>query len=342
MQIHVSPVKDFAALGAIWRALEAELEGVGFFQSWSWVGCLAEERYSDAVLLRAEEAGRTVGLALFNRRRGGLCLAESGDPGLDAPFIEHNAPLGTEASSAALLQAAWQVSGTRRLVLSGVAPNIVTAAGGTIWRMQERPAPFLDLVALRNSGGDHLAACSANTRQQIRRSSRFYAAQGPLRLRAAAGAGEALSFFDALLALHDRRWQARGKPGAFSTPFLQRFHHALIRDAAPRGEIEMLRVSAGDADLGYLYNFRLNGRVHAYQSGLDHEGADRNGKPGLTCHGLAIQRALSAGDAVYDFMGGADRYKLSLANDTAPLVWAELVRPWSLPGMAARLRRAWV
>jgi CelD/BcsL family acetyltransferase involved in cellulose biosynthesis len=337
VRIHITPVESFAALGLQWRALEAALPRPGFFQSWSWVGCLAEERYADAVLLRAEDGGETLGLALFNQRRGRLCLAEAGEAGLDAPFIEHNAPLCADAGvAAALLRAAWDVRGARRLVLSGVAPALLEAAGGIAWRRQERPAPYVDLDALRASGADYLATRSANTRQQVRRSDRRY---GELTLSAAADVMEALHFFDAMLPLHARTWHARGVPGAFDSDFMRRFHRTLITSAMPRGEVEMLRLQAASGDVGYLYNFRLNGRVHAYQSGLDHAGAGPHGKPGLSLHARAISRALAAGDSVYDFMAGADRYKRSLASDTVPLLWAELVRPWSLLGLAARLRR---
>lgn len=335
MKIHSVAVESFAALGQEWRALEAGLTGHSFFQSWSWVGCLAEERFPDPVLLRAEADGRSVGLALFNRRQGTLCLTEAGDSVLDAPFIEHNAPLCAEPMvAAALVRAAWRHGA--RLTLSGVSPALVQAAGGTAWRCQEREAPFLDLDALRASGADYLATRSANTRQQIRRSDRFYAG---MELRAATDVAETLAFFDAMLPLHARSWLDRGQPGAFATDFMRRFHRALIAAAAPRGEVEMLRLRARGGDVGYLYNFRLNRRVHAYQSGFDHAGAGPHGKPGMSLHTQAVLRALAAGDAVYDFMGGADRYKRSLASGTTPLLWAELVRPWSARGIAARLRR---
>jgi len=339
VRVHITNVGDLEALGRAWRALEAEVPAHGFFQSWSWVGCLAEERYPAPVLLRAEEAGRTVGLALFNLRRGRLSLAENGDAGLDAPFIEHNAPLAPPAVAAALLRAAWDVGGMQRLRLSGVHPHTLAAAGGVALRVQERVAPFVDLAALRGAGTAHLGQCSANTRQQIRRSDRGYAAMGGLRLECAAAAEQALAHFDAMLPLHARTWEARGKPGAFATPFLQRFHRHLIATAAPRGEVQMLRIAAGVTDIGYLYNFRHAGRVYAYQSGLDHAGAGRHGKPGLTSHALAIERAVAAGDAVYDFLGGGDRYKLSLSTGATPLLWAELARPWSLAGLAMRLWR---
>ena len=42
----VSGVTDFTALGERWRDLEQRSE-CSFFQSWTWVGCLAAERFSD-------------------------------------------------------------------------------------------------------------------------------------------------------------------------------------------------------------------------------------------------------------------------------------------------------
>ena len=68
LAVRVSEVTDFAALGERWRDLEQRSDG-SFFQSWTWIGCLAAERFSDAVLVEAAEAGRTVALGLFNRVR---------------------------------------------------------------------------------------------------------------------------------------------------------------------------------------------------------------------------------------------------------------------------------
>jgi CelD/BcsL family acetyltransferase involved in cellulose biosynthesis len=336
VQVRLAPVQSFAELEGEWRTLEAELPAPSFFQSWSWVGCLAEERFPDPVLLRAEDGGRLLGLALFNRRRRRLHLAESGDAGLDAPFIEHNAPLAHPQALAPLLRAAWG-AGARRLVLNGVPPALPPAAGGVALRWQERLAPRLELEAIRAGGGDWLAGRSGNSRYQIRRSNRAY---GALRLHRAGDAEQALAFLTALIRLHEATWRARGKPGAFATPFLHRFHEALVRRATPRGELDMLRIEADGKDVGYLYNFRMRGHVHAYQSGLDHAGAGPHQKPGLTCHALAIEQALARGDSVYDFLAGADRYKRSLANAELPLIWAEMVPRWSALGIAARLREA--
>jgi len=337
----VEPVRDVAALAALWRALEAEAGPIPPFRAWTWVGCLAEERFTDPWLVRAEAGGRVVGLALFNRRAGRFALAESGERRLDAPFVEHNGPLlaadaGPEVA-AALMRAAWG-AGARRLVLSGVEETLAAAAGGVALRRQTRTAPFVDLARVRQAG-DPLAHLSANARGQIRRSLRRFAEAGEVVLTRAGTEAEALAWLDALIVLHQRSWQARGQPGAFADPFMRRFHRALVARALPRGEADLLRLAAGETVLGYLYNLRRDGHVCAYQSGFDPTAADSHRKPGLVAHVLAIGRAAGEGARLYDFLAGEDRYKRSLATGSRDLVWTELVRPVSLLGVAARLRR---
>lgn len=334
------PVQNVAGLEPEWRALEQASATLSFFQSWTWVGCLAAERYPNAILLRAERAGRLVGLALFNRQGGRLHLAEAGVPALDAPFIEHNGPvLAADAEpdlAARMFAAAWALPGVQRLVLSGVVPELLAACGGVAWRQQQRLAPYADLDAIRAGGTDHLATLSSNARYQLRRSQRAMAARGPLRLERAETLAQAQAWLAALIELHQASWRQRGKPGAFADPFMRRFHETLLARAMPRHEVDLLRLSVGDDPVGYLYNFQSRGQVFAYQSGLPHQIDSPHEKPGLTLHALAIQRALEEGARVYDFLGGDDRYKLSLANATRPQVWAELVAAGSAHGLLAR------
>ncbi|MDB5412178.1 MAG: hypothetical protein JWR10_513 [Rubritepida sp.] len=335
VEIVVTQQKSLTGLDELWRGIEAEVPDLSFFQSWSWVGCLVEERFPDPVVLRATQGGRLVGLALLNRRRGRLHLGESGDAVLDAPFVEHNGPLalGIPGVRAALLHAAAHLPGARRLILGGVPADVLENTPGIALRCQERLAPHVDLAAVRASGGDHLKLLSANTRYQIRRSAKHY---GAPQMHRAGTEAEALEMLSAMIALHHRSWQARGKPGAFADPFMRRFHETLLHRAMARDEVDLLRVQAGESCVGILYNFRLRGRIYAYQSGLDLEGAGPHGKPGLTCHAMAIAHAVEAGHAVYDLLAGDDRYKLSLAQATTPLYWAEMVRRRSMLGLAVR------
>jgi CelD/BcsL family acetyltransferase involved in cellulose biosynthesis len=341
-EVTLTPVADWAALGERWRDLESCAEA-SFFQSWTWIGCLARERYDDPVLLHAQRAGRTVALGLFNRRRGlvfdTLWLHETGSPQLDSLFIEYNGLLIDAANTAnadrtlhaACLAAARHVAlagrpRVRRLILNGIDDIHLRAATatGTVSGLTTRQAPALDLAALRRNGLGHEDVLSANTRAQLRRSLRGYAALGALAVRRAADAPEAHRFLDELARLHQATWQRRGRAGAFAEPHFARFHHALIDRAMPRGEIELWRIDAGPAVIGYLYNFQHRGRILAYQSGFDYALADRRAKPGLTCHHLVIEKSLTAERICYDFLAGDDRYKRSLSDTATTLHWLTL------------------
>ena len=355
---------DLAAVADRWRSLEARADP-SFFQTWTWVGCLAEERFSDPVLLAAEDDGRTVALALFNCSRRPfaptLYLGESGASELDSVFVEHNGLLierGREALLPALLRAAIdaRIVGERwarrwRLVLSGVGEQPLAAARAVIPNddhirlLQMRPAPFVDLAGLRRAGSGFLQSLSANTRYQLRRSARRYAGSGPLAIERPATLEEAWDFLDALAALHQETWEGRGLHGKFAVPVFLRFHRTLLERALPRGEADLLRVTAGERTIGYLYNFRFRGRVLAYQSGFAYADAGRHEKPGLACHHMAIEACLAETVACYDFLAGADRYKTSLANGSVPLYWLEIAPRWSTENALTGLQdvaQAWL
>lgn len=339
-----------AALGARWRALEAASDASAF-QAWAWVGCDAAGRFPDPVLIEAHDTKGLVALALFNRRRSRLFgdilwLHESGDPGLDAVFTEHNGPLlarrAPDGLLIQLLQVALQPLNGRApcLMLSGVGEANRIAAlrtGAVAIPGRDRIAPYVDFGAIAPSMA-YLEQLSANTRQQLRRSDRAYAAWGTLRLERAETAEQALTFLDALIGLHAATWSARGKPGAFATGPIRCFHRCLIRRGVP-GEVELLRITAGGSVVGYLYNLVRDGRACAYQSGFDYPGAPPHAKPGLTCHHLAIEAHRSRGGLSYDFLGGADRYKRSLANAERTLHWLSIAPRWHPAALLARLRR---
>ncbi len=339
---------DLDQLGLRWRALETRAD-FSFFQSWSWVGCLAAERFSDPVLLAVREDGRDVALALFNRSPtqlspNTLWLGESGVPSLDAMYVEHNGILqerGRDDLLALCLQALLHSARGLKLVFSGVGDATLNAARGSgaalrVYRSQ--PAPYVDIAGLPSGPDGFLNTLSAGTRYQLRRSARRYAATGKLTLHRATTTAEAETVLDTLAPLHQATWTTRGRPGAFANPDFRRFHTALISRALPRGEVDLLRVTAGGELIGCLYNFRHGGDVLTYQSGFNYEAAGAHQKPGLTCHHLAIEQARRDGVCRYDFMAGEDRYKASLASGATMLHWLELSPRWSNRGMVTRLR----
>jgi CelD/BcsL family acetyltransferase involved in cellulose biosynthesis len=352
LDISLSRPAAWNALGVAWRALEARSHG-SFFQSWSWVGCRAAERFADPQLLVVRRGGDTVALGLFNRRHrrlvGGtrLWLNESGTPELDSIHVEHNGLLiADDAPAGTLVQALAHASRhSGAIMMSGVDGAHLAAAreaGATVHlRASTGSSPWIDLAAVRSHPGGHLGLLSANTRQQIRRSIRRYAAFGDLEIRRAATLDEAQADLAALAVLHQRSWTSRGQPGAFANPNFVAFHRELLARAWPRGEIDLLRIGFGGRLAGYLYNFRWRDRIANYQSGFDYAAADSaQQKPGLTCHHLAAEAYAAEGLAAYDLLAGEHRYKTSLATSGMALHWLELFPATSLSGLVHRMRAA--
>ena len=330
MEIVAADIADPETLADAWRALE-DRSDASFFQGWSWVGCLAQERFVDPLLVTAGQSGVTVGMALFSRPRARgvsrrLLLHESGDVAHDSIYVEHNGAMLARGQSALLLpqmaraaraHARARDRGLWRLVASRV--DAAAYLGALAMNLplpsaEARPSWTIDLERLRRQGGDPFTLFGANTRAAIRRSLQSYAKAGGVTVSRAETLEEAHGFLDELIALHQTFRVGRGQAGAFAEPFMRRFHQALIARALPNDEVDLLRVATPAATLGLVYNFRHKGRVCSYQSGFAVEGAGPREKPGLTAYALCIARYLEAGLDSYDFLVGDAPYKRNITN----------------------------
>ncbi len=346
IRVTIEPLPELAGLQPLWCALEARAEA-SFFLSWHWIGPWLATLTRPPELLVARHAGQVVGLALLRVRTllrhrflpvRTLFLQQTGEPDQDVVTIEYNDILADAALADAVRRAALEhllregaVAGQRfdELVLGGITTATAAKLGALGRPTRELAAAGsaqVDLAALRQSGQGYLATLRPNCRAQIRRSLALYRRAGPLSLERARDPAEALDFFTAAGELHQARWTARGRPGAFAFPFYVAFHRRLIAAGQPAGVVELARIRVGATPVGYLYNFCYRGRVYYYLSGLHYE-PDNRLKPGLVSHVLCIERHLAEGMQVYDFMAGDQRYKTSLGQPGPRLVSIVLQRP---------------
>jgi len=345
---------DVPQLAQEWLELESRADG-NFFLSWAWLGCWLSTTGARPLLFRASDGSRTVGLGFLSRnlmqrnflRVRQLCLNETGDPEHDRLTIEHNGLLMARDCAANLplqffhaVKTSLATDPWDEIVLSGISSKWSDAAeqAGLVVELDRENADYrVDLGKLRKKDRNWQANLSSNLRSQFRQSRTFAERMGPLSLTAAQTAEEALAYFAELVTLHSARWTAAGKSGAFATDFALAFHHALIAQNVGAGGVEMLRLSAGDQVLGYLYNFRYAGTVSNYQSGFSYLDDNRH-RPGLLAHGLAIERSLASGLHYYDFLAGDSPYKQRLGEDAGSLIWcrAQQNRPGLLLERLAR------
>jgi len=333
-------------LGAMWRDLEARADRP-FFLSWDWIGCwMAETAIPPTVLIgRNDQQVVLLGILVPGRRRiawpiaiSGVHLHATGDLRKDVITIEYNGFLvDRRCGDTAQDEAIAFLFGRRRaeeprfdeLHLYNILHTheaVARSNGLGHAVLITRGSYRVDLGKLRETGHGYLDSLSSNTRQQIRRSVRLYEKRGRVEARRAEGVAESLQFLDGLKVLHQRYWVGKGQPGAFSYPFFERFQHRLIEACAPKGALELVRVTCGGDPIGYLYNLVDRGHVYAYQSGFLFD-ADPKLKPGLVSHTLCIEMHQREGAAIYDFMAGEARYKASLGERGPDMYYVLLQQP---------------
>lgn len=323
---------DLPLIEKHWRALEQDAD-VTFFTSWRWMGRWLKEIDAAPYVARVRRGGRIVGMAFLCRKRitnrrflpsQVVFLNQTGDPDQDVITIEYNRLLsarGEAAAAEALVRFLRRTpaavgGGWDEFQVSGAVDDTLASfdAGGLPRRSTAIYGSYaVDLAALRREDRDYLSSLSSNTRRQIRRAVSLYEERGPVRLKRAENAEEALSFFEDAARMHEAKWSAQGRKGALSHPFYMAFNRALIPDNLGDGGVDLLKIAAGDHVIGYLYNLLYKGHVGFYLSGLAFE-KDNRLKPGLVCHAAAITHYRDAGADVYDFLAGDARYKASLGD----------------------------
>jgi CelD/BcsL family acetyltransferase involved in cellulose biosynthesis len=192
---------------------------------------------------------------------------------------------------------------------------------------------------------DYLELLGQKPRYHIRRSLRQYALLGPLKLEAAQTLAQAHEFMAELQSLHSAYWASKGRSGAFLNSYVVSFHQQLIDAAFERGEVQLLRLSAGDKVISCMHNFVYQGKIYHYQSGINYTLFDGQDSPGLVSHAMAVSFNAGAGHRLYDFMAGDQQYKRSLCTDTGELHWLVLQRDrlkFNVEDLLRRLKRRFV
>lgn len=323
----LEPLGDLRVLERLWRALDRS-GAHSFFASWTWISTLLQTASGDVRVIKAMRGAALAGIAVVTMTRGwhrSAWFNASGEAALDGVMIEHNgfAVPGAEDDVLWADFVGWFAAGglgVEELIVPGIAARRV-AADNIIVVEDCRPAFRTPLVGL---GAEGIAPkLSRNARQQLRRSLRDFG--GEVRIDVAADNATAQDWFCGLKALHIRSWTRRRRAHAFDNRAFEPFHRALIETGVPGGTVDLMRVTADDRVLGYIYNFKRNGVVHTYQSGFSDD--DQALRPGYVCHALAIGHYARQGMAVYDFLAGTNRLKQSFGLETYEMCWRRYRRP---------------
>jgi CelD/BcsL family acetyltransferase involved in cellulose biosynthesis len=138
-----------------------------------------------------------------------------------------------------------------------------------------------------------------------------------------ADAGTLVETLDALFRLHAARWNGRHLPGAFAGRRTREFHRETAAALLSRGWLRLYGLRQEDRLRAVLYCFLCGGRGYYYSGGFDPEVARLSPGTLLTAH--AVDDALRAGAAAFDFLRGDEPYKYAWGAvdtlNTRVLLW---------------------
>jgi CelD/BcsL family acetyltransferase involved in cellulose biosynthesis len=176
-------------------------------------------------------------------------------------------------------------------------------------------APVLDLTP----GWDavYQAKTSSKKRNFHRRRRRQLASLGRLEVAVARTRHDLASALDEAFRLHALRWQGRPDGSGFVTPVGKRFHRAAIDLLAELDVPRIVLLKLDGRAIAFHYYLVLEGRMYVHRLGFDPELARLS--PGLVNTLDAIEAAAAEGVTRVEFLGGAERYKVELADGFEPL-----------------------
>ncbi len=180
----------------------------------------------------------------------------------------------------------------------------------------ETTEPFpCAVITLPSSWDEYLMSLKRGWRYQIKKGREDLVLQGEIDCRDLTSQADLEPAMKELIDLHQKRWQAQGKPGAFGSPRFQKFHEKVIERFAPNGWVGVRLLKINGRNVAGSYRFLYNQTVYFYQSGYDHTLVSKIGL-GVLERSYDIDGAIKSGFRFYDFYKAkAGSYKWHFAKD---------------------------
>jgi len=317
----ISSEEAFAALGEDeWDSLVRSRERPSPFLLHGWL--LEWWRHygegNELAIQVAYRAGRLVGaLPMCVRRKYGLRVLSfvGGDDSSLADVLVEEDVQG-EVSSA--LVERGTSAGHDFAELSGLSARsrFVEALGPSrLSLVQRSEAPVLDLAPGWQEV--YTSKLSSKKRNHYRRRRRQLADAGRVEVDIARTADELERALDDAFRLHVLRWNGRPDGSGFATPVGRSFHRASIRALAPLGVPRIVTLKIDGQPVAFHYYLVLDGRMYVYRIAFDPSFGRLS--PGVINTLDAIENAAAEGATRVEFLGGAERYKVELADRLEPL-----------------------
>ncbi len=313
----ITDADAFAALAPQWDALVLAMPRPSPFLLHGWLTTWWSH-HGDADGLRVHVARRDgrleAALPLCVRRRAGLrvtsFLGHGASALADVLLADGADPLAARALAARALD-----DGDYADLFGLPGGSCVAAAAGpaALALVPRAEAPVLDL----EPGWPEVyrAKTSAKRRSLHRRRRRQLAELGELSVEVARTREVLAPALEEAFELHELRWRDRPEASRFATPAGRAFHREALRAIAPVPRILTVRIDGRAVACNYF--FLLGDCMYFHELAFDPGFARFS--PGQIATLEALEAAAGEGARRVEFLGGAERYKLELADRFEPL-----------------------
>jgi len=282
----------------------------------SWWDHFADN--SELLLLLVTEGKRPLGVAPLMlkdgiaRFIGSIDLCDTGD------FIA--APGSRDIFCRKILHF-LEAEGLRSLCLEQVRPdslvygNFIPIARAAGWQVSVIPQACSLQMDLPATWEEYLLRLSNKQRHEVRRKLRRANEAGVLGQFVVKTAPETVEAIDSFVDLFR---QSRGDKMEFMTNAREGFFRSLAAELSQFGMLYLLFLTINDEPAAAGFCIEIDKTTYLYNNGYDPR--FRAISVGLVSKISTIRSSIEAGQMVYDFLGGAERYKYQLGGKEIPLM----------------------
>ena len=193
--------------------------------------------------------------------------------------------------------------------------RIAEALGPSMEVVERVEAPVLDLTP--GWEAVYQEKTSSKKRNLHRRRRRQLAELGRLEVVVARSLEELGPALEEAFRLHALRWEGRPDGSGFVTPAGKSFHREVIRPLVDLDVARIVLLTLDGRAVAFHYYLAFEGRMYVHRLAFDP--ALGRFSPGLVNTLDTIEAAAAEGLTRVEFLGGAERYKIELADGVEPL-----------------------
>jgi CelD/BcsL family acetyltransferase involved in cellulose biosynthesis len=193
--------------------------------------------------------------------------------------------------------------------------NVADALGSSLALIERVEAPVLDLTP--GWEAVYHAKTSSKKRNLHRRRRRQLSELGGLEVVVARDLEELGPALEEAFRLHLLRWEGRPDGSGFATPVGQRFHREVLEALVDLDVPRIVLLKLDGRAIAFHYYLAFEGCMYVHRLAFDP--ALGRFSPGLVNTLDTIEAAAAEGLTRVEFLGGAERYKIELADRIEPL-----------------------